>query len=345
MSASADIRNSLSASSWTLPASGSVPTPSMPPHRPHPFRLPDRDPGLRSRLHRPDQPALRPARPPPGLPTRSRLQTRTPRRPGHPSRRPPHRRLSGLPCNAHSSRTRHHRPRRQSRARDRRRPAAHEAHRRPRAVLPPPQAVRRRTGHDPAAMPSRRPLAIGGLPPLQPSPPHSPTAAHGGGPHQPKGHRRTHRGQTHHPRPSGRTSAVLPKNELPRICQKPTITVRPGDLGKIDKFRQDRHYLHPAWQDAYRPGRPNHSRRTHLTPRHHNAGPRTPNSSPSAYSAPKPPPNPTPTSAELPPQHPPTFGQHLEKTPETPRSRPINQIRRDLVNHSRTNSRTVVRWT
>ncbi|MBT2454166.1 hypothetical protein [Streptomyces sp. ISL-86] len=49
----------------------------------------------------------------------------------------------------------------------------------------------------------------------------------------------------------------LPKDELPRICQKPTITVRPGDLDKLDKFRQDRHYLHPSWQDAYRPERAN----------------------------------------------------------------------------------------
>ncbi|MGW6784076.1 hypothetical protein [Streptomyces sp. NPDC054987] len=48
-----------------------------------------------------------------------------------------------------------------------------------------------------------------------------------------------------------------PKNELPRICQRPTITVRPGDLGMIDKFRQDRHYLHPTWQDIYRPQRAN----------------------------------------------------------------------------------------
>ncbi|GAB2710480.1 hypothetical protein [Kitasatospora kifunensis] len=44
-----------------------------------------------------------------------------------------------------------------------------------------------------------------------------------------------------------------PKKELPRICRKPTITVRPGDLGKFDKFRQDRHYLRPAWHDAYKP--------------------------------------------------------------------------------------------
>ncbi|WP_327129408.1 hypothetical protein [Streptomyces sp. NBC_01727] len=45
--------------------------------------------------------------------------------------------------------------------------------------------------------------------------------------------------------------------QLPPICRKPTITVLPGDLGKLDKYRQDRHYLHPTWQDAYRPGRAN----------------------------------------------------------------------------------------
>ncbi|WP_327425455.1 hypothetical protein OG963_00860 [Streptomyces sp. NBC_01707] len=59
------------------------------------------------------------------------------------------------------------------------------------------------------------------------------------------------------PIPQAERLRALPKQELPRICQKPTITVRPGDLGKRDKFRQDRHYLHPSWQDAYRPERAN----------------------------------------------------------------------------------------
>ncbi|MHC0432542.1 hypothetical protein ACX6XY_20535 [Streptomyces sp. O3] len=59
------------------------------------------------------------------------------------------------------------------------------------------------------------------------------------------------------PIPPGERLRPLPKGELPRICQKPTITVRPGALGKLDKFRQDRHYLHPTWQDAYRPERAN----------------------------------------------------------------------------------------
>ncbi|WP_329306819.1 hypothetical protein OG322_21995 [Streptomyces sp. NBC_01260] len=59
------------------------------------------------------------------------------------------------------------------------------------------------------------------------------------------------------PIPQGERLRPLPQDELPRICQKPTITVRPGALGKLDKFRQDRHYLHPTWQDAYRPERAN----------------------------------------------------------------------------------------
>ncbi|MFE9726490.1 hypothetical protein ACFYQ5_23560 [Streptomyces sp. NPDC005794] len=57
---------------------------------------------------------------------------------------------------------------------------------------------------------------------------------------------------------AAKPTVPLPGGEqLPPICQKPSITVRPGDLGKLDKYRQDRHYLHPAWQDACRPGRAN----------------------------------------------------------------------------------------
>jgi hypothetical protein len=48
-----------------------------------------------------------------------------------------------------------------------------------------------------------------------------------------------------------------PPEQLPRICRQPTITLHPGDLGKLDKFRQDRHYLSPAWHDAYKPIRAN----------------------------------------------------------------------------------------
>ena len=59
------------------------------------------------------------------------------------------------------------------------------------------------------------------------------------------------------PIPPAERSRPLPKDELPRVCKRPTITIRPGDLGKIDKYRQDRHYLHPTWSDAYRPIRAN----------------------------------------------------------------------------------------
>lgn len=48
-----------------------------------------------------------------------------------------------------------------------------------------------------------------------------------------------------------------PQKELPRICRKPTITVHPGDLGKLDKLRQDLPYLSPAWHDAFKPVRAN----------------------------------------------------------------------------------------
>jgi hypothetical protein len=59
------------------------------------------------------------------------------------------------------------------------------------------------------------------------------------------------------PIPQAERLRPKPKGELPRACQRPTITVHPGDLGKIDKYRQDRHYLHPSWTDAYRPVRAN----------------------------------------------------------------------------------------
>lgn len=59
------------------------------------------------------------------------------------------------------------------------------------------------------------------------------------------------------PIPADERLRPLPPEQLPKICRQPTATVRPGDLGKIDKFRQDRHYLQPSWQDAYRPVRAN----------------------------------------------------------------------------------------
>ena len=45
--------------------------------------------------------------------------------------------------------------------------------------------------------------------------------------------------------------------ELPRICQQTTITVHPGDLGKLDKFRQDKPYLSDAWHNVFKPVRAN----------------------------------------------------------------------------------------
>lgn len=48
-----------------------------------------------------------------------------------------------------------------------------------------------------------------------------------------------------------------PESELPKICQHPTMTVRPGDLGRDEKLRQDRHYLSSSWRNAYGPMRAN----------------------------------------------------------------------------------------
>ncbi|MGK5637642.1 hypothetical protein ACSNOK_04885 [Streptomyces sp. URMC 126] len=59
------------------------------------------------------------------------------------------------------------------------------------------------------------------------------------------------------PIPTAERLRPPPKNELPRICQKPTITLHPGGLGAHDKFRQDFPYLGPAWHDTYKPIRAN----------------------------------------------------------------------------------------
>ncbi|MFG1617856.1 hypothetical protein ACGFI3_34295 [Nonomuraea wenchangensis] len=39
--------------------------------------------------------------------------------------------------------------------------------------------------------------------------------------------------------------------ELPKICHQHTITLHPGDLGHLDKFRQDLAYLSPSWRGTY----------------------------------------------------------------------------------------------
>ncbi|GAA3409180.1 hypothetical protein GCM10018952_09000 [Streptosporangium vulgare] len=57
--------------------------------------------------------------------------------------------------------------------------------------------------------------------------------------------------------PDNERKRPLPLAELPRICQKSTITLRPDDLGIKDKLRQDRRYLTPTWQDAYKSIRAN----------------------------------------------------------------------------------------
>jgi hypothetical protein len=152
------------------------------------------------------------------------------------------------------------------------------------------------------------------------------------------------------PIPQAERLRPLPKDELPRICRKPTITVRPGDLGKIDKFRQDRHYLRPTWgrhpsrnRERYRAGqphpgrhddrtsttRPTHSRRKHLTSRLHSSGTRTPNSGPGAPSAPKPPPNPR----QHPPSYPPQTHTRSDSTSNRPQKRqdPARSIRSDGI--------------
>ncbi|MEV4250257.1 hypothetical protein AB0J63_43490 [Streptosporangium canum] len=43
--------------------------------------------------------------------------------------------------------------------------------------------------------------------------------------------------------------------ELPKICHQRTVTLHPGDLGHLDKFRQDLPYLSPSWRGTYSPVR------------------------------------------------------------------------------------------
>ncbi|MFJ2176941.1 hypothetical protein ACIOHE_29110 [Streptomyces sp. NPDC087851] len=62
-------------------------------------------------------------------------------------------------------------------------------------------------------------------------------------------------GQTHRPDLAKRTAAAPATGRV--AADLPEAHNPPGALGKFDKFRQDRHYLHPAWQDAYRPEQAN----------------------------------------------------------------------------------------
>jgi len=57
-----------------------------------------------------------------------------------------------------------------------------------------------------------------------------------------------------HPAAKPRTLPPTPDHktgELPKICHQHTITLHPGDLGHLDKFRQDLPYLSPSWRGTY----------------------------------------------------------------------------------------------
>ncbi|MEU4235648.1 hypothetical protein AB0F17_66270 [Nonomuraea sp. NPDC026600] len=45
--------------------------------------------------------------------------------------------------------------------------------------------------------------------------------------------------------------------ELAKICRQQTVTISKGDLGHLDKFRQDLPYLSPAWIGTYKTVRAN----------------------------------------------------------------------------------------
>ncbi|MER6946485.1 hypothetical protein ABT294_20865 [Nonomuraea sp. NPDC000554] len=54
--------------------------------------------------------------------------------------------------------------------------------------------------------------------------------------------------------PSGQTPRPAPTHKigaLPKICHQRTITLHPGDLGHLDKFRQDLPYLSSSWRGTY----------------------------------------------------------------------------------------------
>lgn len=55
--------------------------------------------------------------------------------------------------------------------------------------------------------------------------------------------------------PAARPTVITqagPAGSLPDICRQQTITIRPGDLGTMEKFRQDLPYLADSWRDTFK---------------------------------------------------------------------------------------------
>ncbi|WP_406510945.1 hypothetical protein [Streptomyces sp. NBC_00212] len=54
--------------------------------------------------------------------------------------------------------------------------------------------------------------------------------------------------------PAARPTVITPAppDPLPDVCRQQTITIRPGDLGTIEKFRQDLPYLTDSWRDTFK---------------------------------------------------------------------------------------------
>ncbi len=170
-----------------------------------------------------------------------------------------------------------------------------------------------------------------------------------------RGPRRGRSGPAWFPRWRGRSRkpngcGPFPRRTCRGSAHKPTITVQPGALGKLDKFPPGPALPPPHLTRRLPAGASEHctaARRgwpaaahgpadphDHPRPQHHKPGSRTPDDSARTPHAPEPPRNSRPAIARQPPPAPTPFGQHLEQTPGTPRSRPINQIGRDHVNSS-----------
>ncbi|MCX4970711.1 hypothetical protein OHA98_39360 [Streptomyces sp. NBC_00654] len=55
--------------------------------------------------------------------------------------------------------------------------------------------------------------------------------------------------------PAARPTVITPAapgHSLPDICRQQSITIRPGDLGTIEKFRQDVAYLTDTWTSTFK---------------------------------------------------------------------------------------------